>query len=573
MDSGGSCAVTGEAPVQVDLLVFGSGAGGLAAAVFAAQRGLQVLLCEKSGQLGGTTATSGGVVWIPCSPQARQAGIADSADAVRTYLQGEAGSLYREDLVSAFLAHGVPALQALEQAGVPFDLIDMPDYHSAQPGAVPRGRSLQARAYDGRELGADFAKVRAPISNLLVLGGMMLGPDDVAKFVRPLASFAAFSRVVSRVLRHAGDRLRGYSRGTAISNGNALIARMFAYLRTTPAQVWLSSPLVSLVEEGGRVVGAHVDTPEGPRRVDARLGVVLATGGFPHSQPLRAELAMRFPHVHSMAFGGNTGDGIGAARAVGAQVDTALHSPGLWTPASERVNCRRRETFIYGYLDRGRPGVIAVDDTGRRFVNESNSYHDIVLALFERQRAGQKRFYFVCDADFIRKRGLGAVRPWPWNLVQMLQMLRDGYLLRADTLAELAARAGLDSVGLEDEVRRHNAFCATGVDADFGKGDTAYNHSWGDATVKPNPNLAPIARGPFYALPIVPATLGTAIGLQTDANARVVDVAGAAIPGLYACGNELASMMRGAYPGGGITLGPAIAFAHVAVSHAEAQQT
>lgn len=564
--------MTKDATLEVDLLVFGSGAGGLAAAVFAAQRGLRVLLCEKSAQLGGTTATSGGVVWIPGSPQAHKAGIADTADAVRTYLKGEAGALYRDDLVSAYLAHGVPALQALEQAGVPFDLIDMPDYHSAAPGAVARGRSLQARAYDGRELGADFEKVRAPISNLLVLGGMMLGPDDVAKFVRPFASFAAFSRVVRRVLRHAGDRLRGYSRGTAISNGNAMVARMFAYLRQTDAQIWLSSPLVSLVEEGGRVTGACVDTPEGPRRVNARLGVVLATGGFPHSQPLRAELAPRFPHVHSMAFGANTGDGIGAARAVGGQVDTALHSPGLWTPASELSTAKRRETFIYGYLDRGRPGVIAVDGTGRRFVNESNSYHDIVLALFERQRAGQKHFYFVCDADFMHRRGLGAVRPWPWNLLQMPQMLRDKYLLRGNTLAELAARAGVDPAGLEDEVRRHNAFCVTGADTDFGKGDTAYNHSWGDPSVKPNPNLVPIARGPFYALPIVPATLGTAIGLQTNADARVVDADGASIPGLYACGNELASMMRGAYPGGGITLGPAITFAHVAVSHALAQQ-
>lgn len=558
--------------VEVDLLVFGSGAGGLAAAVFAAQRGMRVLLCEKSPQLGGTTATSGGVVWIPGSPQARKAGIVDSHEDVRTYLRGEAGDLYRDDLVTAYLAHGVPALQALDKAGVHFDLIDMPDYHSEAPGAVPRGRSLQARAYDGRALGADFAKVRAPISNLLVLGGMMLGPDDVAKFVRPLASFAAFSRVVKRVLRHAADRLSGYPRGTVISNGNAMVARMFAYLRQTDAQIWLSSPLESLVREGERVVGARVQTAEGPREVRARLGVVLATGGFPHSAPLRAELAPRFPHEHSMAFGANTGDGIGAAQGVGGQVDTALHSPGLWTPASELTTARRRETFIYGYLDRGRPGVIAVDGTGRRFVNESNSYHDIVLALFARQRAGQQRFYFVCDADFMHKRGLGAVRPWPWNLVQLPRMLRDRYLLRADTLAELAAKAGVDVAGLKDEVRRHNGFCVSGVDSDFGKGDSAYNRSWCDPTVQPNPNLAPIARAPFYALPIVPATLGTAMGLKTDAEARVVDASGKPIPGLYACGNELASMMRGAYPGGGITLGPAITFAHVAVSHAQNQQ-
>ena len=260
--------MTPDAPVEVDLLVFGSGAGGLATAVFAAQRGLRVLLCEKSAQLGGTTATSGGVVWIPCSPQARQAGVADSAEAVRTYLRDEAGALYRDDLVSAYLAHGVPALQALEQAGVPFDLIDMPDYHSAAPGAVARGRSLQARAYDGRELGADFAKVRAPISNLLVLGGMMLGPDDVAKFVRPLASFAAFSRVVSRVLRHAGDRLPSLPH----------IEMTLETLRGRGVRVSSPEPATWVVEPGP-IAGAEVAIEPDLSNAGPFLAAALLAGG------------------------------------------------------------------------------------------------------------------------------------------------------------------------------------------------------------------------------------------------------------------------------------------------------
>lgn len=554
---------------ETDLLVFGSGAGGMAASLFAAKRGLKVLLCEKTALLGGTTATSGGVIWVPGNSHARKAGIADSIEAARTYLRHELGNFYRDDLAEAFLESAGPAIDDLEAGtSVVFDLSQSPDYHPDSPGGVDRGRSLSPRPYDGRELGADFDLVRPPMDRLMVAGGMMIGPEEIPAFVRPFSSFANFRRVMFRVMRYALDRLR-YRRGAQISSGNALIARLLHSLRRYKADIWVNAPLVGLIRSDGRVEGAIVERNGRRVQVRARLGVVLATGGFPHDPGLRNELSAAFPHDHSMAFEGNTGDGQRAARAVGADVDTDLKSPCLWTPSSLlRQRDGRQVPIIYGYLDRGRPGVIAVDPEGKRFVNESNSYHDIVSALFERRatlEAGAgSTFYFICDAAFVRKNGLGAIRPWPWSS-SLSPFVRRGYISTAATVRELARKIGIDPEALAETIDRHNRFAEAGVDSDFGKGSTSFNRVWGDPKAGPNPNLTPIAVPPFVALPILPATLGTAIGLRTNGDAQVLDTAGGVIPGLYACGNELASAMRGFYPGGGITIGPAIVFAHRAV--------
>ena len=555
---------------ETDLLVFGSGAGGLAASLFGTMEGLRVVLCEKTDMIGGTTATSGGIVWIPLSRQARAAGIDDNADKVRLYLKLELGDYYRSDLIEAFLAAGPKALATLEEnTEVKFDVVNWPDYHANQQGAMTRGRSLQSRNFDGRTLGDDFRLVRAPIHRLMLLGGMSVGADEIPHFLRPFSSWRSFSHVVKKLLRYAGDRLR-HSRGTDIRNGNALVARAYYSLRKTPAEVWLDSPLVELIREGGRVTGAVVTRDGRTVRVRAHRGVVLATGGFPHSPEMRAKYASHHPHTQTLAFEGNVGDGIKAALSVGASVDTALASPGLWTPASVYTDRRGVEqTVIYGYLDRGRPGVIAVDPEGRRFVNESNSYHDIVMAMFgeakKRSDSRESLFHFVCDSDFVRRHGLGLIRPFPIN-IGLRKWADRKYIHMGDTIEELAAKIGVSAKVLADTVARHNGFCETGVDTDFGKGSSAYNTSFGDPTLK-NPNLAPIVRPPFIALRIHAATLGTTFGLKTNGDACVVTSDDQPIPGLYACGNELASAMRGLYPGGGVTLGPAIAFAYRAVRH------
>ncbi|MBZ6078731.1 FAD-dependent oxidoreductase [Microvirga puerhi] len=573
MMGGSGIAGTDHWDVETDILVFGSGAGGLAASLFAVKRGMKVLLCEKSELLGGTTATSGGVLWVPGNRLAREAGIDDSVERAREYLRHELGNYYRADLVEGFLNSAGPAIDDLESGtAVAFDLTQSPDYHPDSPGGVDKGRSIIARSYDGSELGADFALVRPPMARLMVCGGMMVGPDEIPAFVRPFSSLASFRRVMRRLMRHARDRLR-YRRGAQVSNGNALVARLLYSLRRYKADIWINAPLKELIRNGGRVEGAVVECQGRRVRVRARLGVVLATGGFPHDPSLRKELGATFSHNYSMAFTGNTGDGHRAARSVGAAVDVELASPCLWTPSSLLQEEDGREApVIYGYLDRGRPGIIAVDPHGRRFVNESNSYHDIISALFRRRAADHldenAKFYFICDANFVRKNGLGAMRPWPWT-PSLRPFVRRGYITIGNSVQDLARKIGIDPTMLAETVERHNDFARTGVDLDFGKGSTSFNRVWGDPKAGPNPNLTPIVRAPFVALPILPATLGTAIGLKTNGDAQVVDESGEPIPGLFACGNELASSMRGFYPGGGITLGPAVVFAYRAILRAK----
>jgi 3-oxosteroid 1-dehydrogenase len=557
--------------VEVDVVVFGSGAGGLSASLFGAKKGLEVLLCEKTGQVGGTTATSGGVAWIPGNDKAREAGVEDSREAAVTYLRAELGNHYRAHLIDAFLDSGPDAIRVLEtDTEVRFDYLGWPDYHPDQPGAAQRGRSVVTRPFDARKLGRDFALVRPPMHRFMIFGGLSIGADEVPHFLKAFTSLKSFAYVVRKVARYAADRLRN-SRGTDVQAGNALVSRLFYSLRQLQVPVWLDSPLEDLIVEDGRVVGALVNQPGGTRRVRARRAVVLATGGFPRNAQMREAYGADMPHRFTLAFEGDTGDGVRAAQAVGGGVDMEPVSPGLWTPASVVKGADgREEPAIYGYLDRGRPGVIAVNRKGLRFVNEANSYHDIVMAMFDQGVGRGERFWFVCDRAFVRRHGLGVIRPSPLS-PSLRPFIRSGYINTAGTVAELARKIEVDVTGLEATVARHNDFAKTGLDLDFGKGGNVYNRLFGDSRFQPNPNLAPIIEAPFVALEIHAATLGAVRGLKTDGDARVLSASGAPIEGLYACGNELASVMRGVYPGGGVTIGPAITFAYRAVEHAATQ--
>ena len=554
--------------LTVDLLVVGSGAGGLAAALVAAKHGAKVLLVEKGEQLGGTTATSGGVLWIPDNDQARQQGLGDSSAKSHNYLRHELGDFYREDMIEAFLRNGNAAVAYLEQhTDLKFDVIPWPDYHPSQVDGMLKGRSMVTRPFDGRLLGKDFNTVRPPVHRLMILGGLMVQADEIPYFLNPFASFKAFRHVVVKVAKYAIDRLQ-YPRGTDVRYGNALVSRALLTLRKTDAQIWLKTRFESLVRaQDGRVVGALVMRDGSPVRVRARKGVVLASGGFPHNPELRKKYFAQFPHAHTAAYEGNVGDGLNAATAIGAAVDSDLRSPGLWSPASAmKAPDGSMSTIMYGYLDRGRPGCIAVDPDGKRFVNESNSYHDIIMALHDQHR-GKDGYYFICDRRFIRKYGLGAVRPFPIS-PSVKPFVRSGYLQQGNTIEELAGRIGLEPTALAATMERYNGYTRTGKDLDFGRGTNAYNRQYASAPEYPNANLAPIDDGPFYALKIEPATLGTTVGIMTDGRSRVLDGLSQVIPGLYACGNERGSVFRGFYPGGGCTLGPAIAFGYAAARDA-----
>jgi succinate dehydrogenase/fumarate reductase flavoprotein subunit len=323
-----------------------------------------------------------------------------------------------------------------------------------------------------------------------------------------------------------------------------------------------------LLQQGGRVAGAVVAHAAGETTIRARRGVVLACGGFPHDVARRKAL---FPHAPngtehwSAAPPGNTGDGLRLGESVGAAVDTHLPNAAGWAPVS-RVTRRDGSVGHFAHLvERAKPGLIAVTRAGRRFVDEAGSYHDFMSALFAALPAGEPvEAWLVCDHRFIRHYGLGHVRPAPFPLAPAL---RSGYLLRASSLDALARACGVDAATFTATVEAYNREARLGRDPEFGRGETAYDRVQGEPTLA-NPNLAPIEHGPFYAVKVVPGSLGTFAGLRTDASARVLDAAQQPIEGLYACGNDMSSVMGGRYPSGGITLGPAMTFGYIAAHHA-----
>jgi succinate dehydrogenase/fumarate reductase flavoprotein subunit len=554
---------------QVDLLVAGAGPAGMTAALVASLQGLDVLLCEKSGQVGGTGSTSAGTLWIPGNHQSKNAGFDDSAEKAEEYLDSLIGSPANRDLRTAFLKTGPAAIDYLE-ANTDVKFLPCgrhPDYRSNMKGAAVAGRAIIPQAFDGRLLGGDFTRLRPPIPEFMVFGGMMIGKADIAPLVGRFKSLANFSHAAKLLARYLFDRMR-HPRGTRLTMGNALTARLFFSLRKRGVEILFNAPIAEVVYENGRVVGAKIKAAGEEIYVRARKGVVLATGGCAHNKRLRDAFMPRPVPVHSMSSEFNQGDGIVIGESLGARIAPEEHGhSGLWTPAS--VTTRADGTkglYPHLLLDRAKPGLIAVNAAGRRFVNEAVSYHDFVEAMFEANtRSPSIPCYLICNAPFIEKYGLGVVYPGTKNLSAFV---KSGYLKRGDTLESLAAQIGVDAQGLRATVARHDGFAQTGVDVDFGKGETELNRFNGDESHEPNPCIGPLGTAPFCAVEIWPAEIAVSTGLSTDVDARVLNKDRQVIPGLYACGNDMASPMSGSYPGPGTTLGPGTVFAYRAAMHA-----
>ena len=314
--------------------------------------------------------------------------------------------------------------------------------------------------------------------------------------------------------------------------------------------------------------GADIQTANGSVQVLARKGVVLASGGFPHDSKRTSAI---YPHRaagrahHSLAASGNTGDGARMAEAVGGSVETAVQQPAAWMPVSVIPGYQGTKALWPHIVDRQKPGFIAVTVEGKRFFDEAAPYHDFIPALSKAcAHLPDTACYLICDHATIRRYGLGFVKPAP---VPLGKHIRSGYILCADTLAELAHKAGIDAAVLEQTVQRFNLNARQGVDPDFGRGGDVYDHSQGDPEHKPNPNLGPIETGPFYALRLLPGDIGTFSGIRTDGNARVLGADNAPIPGLYAAGNDALNFLSGAYAGAGATLGPGMTLAYIAAKH------
>jgi len=534
---------------------------------------LSVLLCEKSHQVGGTGSTSAGTLWIPGNHQSRKAGFDDSAAKAEEYLDALVGSASGRELRTAFLKTGPAAIDYLERnSEVKFVPCGRhPDYRSNMKGAAVAGRAIIPQPFDGRLLGADFTRLRPPIAEYMLLGGMMIGKADIPPLLGRFKSLANFSYAARLLGRYAADRLR-YPRGTRLMMGNALTARLFYSLRKRGVEILFNAPIAAVDERDGRVAGATIKSAGGQIYVKAAKGVVLATGGYGHNKQYREAFMARPVPPHSMASDFNLGDGLVLGERLGARIAPEEHRrSGLWTPASVTTRADgSKGLYPHLLLDRAKPGLIAVNAKGERFVNEAVSYHDFVEGMFDANAdAPSIPCYLICDAPFIKKYGLGLVYPGASNL---RRLMKSGYLKRGDTLESLAGQLGIDAAGLRRTVERHNGFARTGIDLDFGKGETELNRFNGDDAHKPNPCIGPIATAPFYGLEIWPADIAVSTGLSTDANARVLDKAGQPIPGLYACGNDMASIMRGTYPGPGTTLGPGIVFAYRAAMHAAGQE-
>lgn len=548
--------------VECDVLVAGSGAGGFMTALAASEAGLKVILTEKEPVFGGTSAISGGISWVPNNPTAREKG--DTLEAALTYLRHEVGNRINEPKIEAYLDAADAAFGFLQRA-TPVKLSANPvwaDYHSELPGAAQGFRSLQPDEFDGRRLGARFKDLRPPMPTTMLFGGMMVGRFDIPHLLNVRRSPKSAWHVTKMLARYARDRL-SHHRGTRLTNGNALMAAIATGFFQHDIPLWLNSPLQRLIVEGRKVVGAVIEREGKPVEVRARHGVVLACGGFSWAKDLLAE---HFPHVaanmqhKSVVPVSNRGEGVKAATAIGAAMDTNAAHPAAWAPVSLVPMPDGKIWAFPHFMERGKPGVIAVNAEGRRFVNEAVSYHDFVPAMIAATPAGKdaEAFIIAGHATF-RRYGIGVAPAAP---ASFKAHLKSGYLTMGRTLAELAGKLGFPAAALEETVHKFNASAGTGVDAEFGKGSTAYQRFNGDPRHQPNPNVGPVTEGPYYAVRVVPGDLGTFIGLATDPDARVLDAEGRALPGLFAVGNDATSPWSGHYPGAGGMVGPALVFGY-----------
>lgn len=544
-----------------DVVVVGSGGAGMTAAVACAKLGLRVLLIEKSEWLGGTTALSGGGIWIPANTQARHAGFTDTVEAARRYLCATIGSTLDERVLDAFLAHGAEMVDWLEaNTDVKFEVMPgFPDWFPEADGATQAGRLLSPIDYDGRALGKHFAELRPPLSSFNAPGGFMIALGDMPHLSNATKSLVSFKHMAKLLLRFARDRIT-YPRGTRLTMGNALMARFLRTALAAGVEIWRNAPAVRLRAENGRVTGIVVQREGRTVEVSTRCGVVLASGGFSANPIMRAKYIPYAEHHVSLTPESNTGDGLSMALELGAAMEEKNHQNGAWVVMS----VDKDEKFPHLFLDRGKPGCIAVNASGRRFSNEA------AMDMVERMHAsGSVPAHLVCDHRFMRKYGLGLVKPGAMGLKKRIA---SGYIKAANTLAELAAMIGVDAAGLAATVARANEQARTGLDTDFGKGSTPADFPLGDMNHKPNPCLGPIETAPFYALKIQPGDSTTTLGLRIDGEARVLDTADLPIRGLYAAGLDMNSLWRGRPPGNGANNALSLTFGFIAAKSLAAQR-
>ncbi|MBU2980200.1 FAD-dependent oxidoreductase [Lentibacter algarum] len=546
---------------QYDLIVIGSGAAGLTAALTAALEGLSVLVLEHLEFFGGTSARSSGTIWVPANPFQGKDRAKKDRIAAQKYLAALTHNLGDPTNWQRFLSTGPLALADLhKRAGLALTpLQDAPDYRQDCPGAETGWRALAPPAFDGRRLGPLFAKLAPPLPELMLFGGLMITRPEAASLLKADRSLRGFMLGIRLMARYAKDRLR-HKRGTRLVLGNGLIGHLLNACVENGVTLRSSISVDHLLTDSGTVSGVMT---KDQTRIDATRGVVLAGGGFPANPEMRAE---NLPHptpTHTPASSGANGSTLKLAQNVGAALGPKGRDNAFWFPSSI---AKRPDgtTAVYPHivLDRAKPGLIAVNASGVRFVNEAVSYHEFVRAMYQGPNTPA---WLICNRKFIQTYGLGLIRP---RTPYLGKYIKNKYLLQAPTVAALGRRAGIAPAALQATVERFNNFALTGQDTDFGRGDNPYDRSNGDAAHDPNPCLGPIEKGPYFALPVWPTPLATSRGITTDHHARALATNGETVPGLYVCGNDMQSIFHGEYPGGGAQLGQGVTFGWLAGKHA-----
>lgn len=557
---------------EYDVIVVGSGAAGMVAALTAAHRGLSTLVVEKAPHYGGSTARSGGGVWIPNNEVLERDGVKDTAEAARTYLHTIIGDAVPPEKVDTYLERG-PEMLSFVLKNSPLKLCWVPgysDYYPEAAGGKPCGRSVEPRPFNAKKLGRDEAGLE-PAYGKVPMNMVVMQQD----YVR-LNQLKRHPRGVLRSLK-VGVRAT-WAKATGknlVGMGRALIAPMRIGLQKAGVPVQLNTALTDLFVEEGAVRGVYVrdaNAPESdePRLIKARRGVILGSGGFEHNEQMRVKY-QRAPITTEWTVGAsaNTGDGILAAEKLGAALE--IMEDAWWGPTVPLVGAP-----WFALSERNSPGSIIVNTSGKRFMNESMPYVEACHWMYggefgQGEGPGENvPSWLIFDQQYRDRYIFAGLQPGQRIPKKWLE---SGVVLKADTLEELAERTGLPLGEFSDTVDRFNGFARSGVDEDFHRGDSAYDRYYGDPTNKPNPNLGEISHGPFYAAKMVPGDLGTKGGVRTDVNGRALRDDGSVIDGLYAAGNVSSPVMGHTYPGPGGTIGPAMTFGYLAALHLAAAAT
>ncbi|WP_305702773.1 FAD-dependent oxidoreductase [Novosphingobium sp.] len=547
-----------------DVVVVGSGAAGMTAALVAADLGLTVGLIESCQLLGGTTAVSGGAVWVPANHHMEALSCPDSTAEALTYLHETLGDEYDEAMARAYVETGPALIRHLEATSrLAFRAGPLPDYYSNLPGGKAMYRALDPLPLNARDLGDDIALLRPPHPQTVVFGATFT-TGEVATVLRKDKGWIGL--VARRLARQYLDLPWLLRRGSSprLTLGNALIGRLLLSLRDRKVTILTGTALRSLVRTDSRIDGVIAERNGRPLYLHARRGVILAAGGFGANPQMRSAYLTRSPDVvRGVAPADiNTGEAIAAGMSIGAA--TRLMDEAWWIPVYRLDHAKLTCGMFF---DRAFPGCIIVNRKGQRFMNDAANYDEAGRAMADAAATPADASYYVFDEHYRRNYLAGPMLPMPRPFDVFLGQDVKRLLVKADSLAELAEKLEIDATGLEAGIARFNRYVSNGVDEDFHRGEERYELHYSDPKVAPNSTLGPIGKPPFYAIAIYPGDIGTKGGLVTNADGQVIAIDGTPIAGLYAAGSSAASMMGRTYPAGGVTIGPAMIFGARAAMH------